>query len=174
MPSFALSANREIEKERGERGERDRAKHFNGVRTYGVVVPATMQYEILKAAHASAFAGHKGVRITLQRLKERFFWPGMGTDVEALVAACKVCKESKDPLGMSANREPLRPLAAPSEPNERVLAYLFLPGAVSAAKLKYVLVITDAFSKLAELVRIKDKEAGTSGERSSICGSGDI
>ena len=69
------------------------------MRTYGVVVPATMQYEILKAAHASAFAGHKGARITLQRLKERFYWPGMEKDVEACVAACKVCRESKDPPG---------------------------------------------------------------------------
>ncbi len=32
----------------------------NGVRSFGIVVPATMQYEILKAAHALAFAGHKG------------------------------------------------------------------------------------------------------------------
>ncbi len=129
----------------------------NGMRSFGVVVLATMQY---KAAHASAFAGHKGARITLQRLKERFYWPGMGTDVEAFVAACKVCKESKDPPGMNATREPLKPLAAPSEPNVRVHADLFTPGAVSAAGHKYVLVITDAFSKLAELVPLKDKEAG--------------
>ncbi len=98
---------------------------------------------------------------TLQRLKERFYWPGMGADVEAFVAACKVCKESKDPPGMNATREPLKPLMAPSEPNERVHADLFTPGAVSAAGHKYVLVITDAFSKLAELVPLKDKEAGT-------------
>ncbi len=62
----------------------------NGMRTFGVVVPATMQYEILKAALASAFAGHKGAWITLQQLKEQFYWPGMGTDVKAFVAACKV------------------------------------------------------------------------------------
>ncbi len=43
----------------------------------------------------------------------------------------------------------------------RVHADLFLPGAISAAGHKYVLVITDAFSKLAELVPLKDKEAGT-------------
>ncbi len=84
------------------------------MRIFGVVVPATMQYEILKAAHASAFAGHKGARIMLQRLKERFHWPDMGTDVEAFVAACKVCKKSKDPPGMSASRELLKPLAVPS------------------------------------------------------------
>ncbi len=100
-------------------------------------MPATMQYKILKVAHASAFAGHKGARITLQRLKEWFYWPGMGTDVEAFVAACKVCKKSKDPPGMNATREPLKPLAAPSEPNEGVHADLFTPGAVSAAGHKY-------------------------------------
>ncbi len=71
----------------------------NGVRTYGVVVPATMQYEILKATHASAFAGHKGVRIMLQRLKERFFWPGMGTDVELSLPHAKSAKKAKTPRG---------------------------------------------------------------------------
>ncbi len=131
----------------------------NGMRTFGVVVPATMQYEILKAAHSSAFTGHKGARITLQRLKELFHWPGMGTDVEAFVAACKTCRESKDPPGMSASCEPLKPLAAPSEPNMRVHADLFTPGAVSAAGHKYVLVIMYAFSKLAELVPLKDKRS---------------
>ena len=81
------------------------------------------------------------------------FWPGMGKDVDAFVTACKVCRESKDPLGMMASREPLKPLATPSEPNLRVHADLFSPGAVSAAGHKYVLVITtDAFSKHAELV----------------------
>ena len=58
----------------------------------------------------------------------------MGTDVEAFMAACKVCQESKDPP-----REPLKPLAAaPSEPNVRVHAHLFQPGTVSAAGHKYV------------------------------------
>ncbi len=94
----------------------------------------------------------------------------MGTDVEVFVAACKVCKESKDPPGMNATREPLKSLAAPSEPNERVHADLFTPWTVSAAGHKYVLVITDAFSKLAELVPLKDKEAGTVAP-SSILGS---
>ncbi len=117
-----------------------------------------MQYELIKAAHASAFAGHKGVRIMLQRLKERFY---LGLDVEAFVAAYKVCKESKDPPGMNVISEPLKPLTAPLEPKMSVHADLFAPGAVSAAGHKYVWVITDAFSKLPKLVPLKDKEAGT-------------
>ncbi len=120
-----------------------------------------MQYELIKAAHASASPRLKGVCITIQRLKERFNWPGMGTDVEAYAASCKVCKEIKDPPGLSANQEPLKPLKAPSEPNMRVHADLFQPGAVSAVGHKYVMVIPDAFAKLAELVPLKDKKVGT-------------
>ncbi len=135
--------------------------HGNGMKTYGIVVPATMQYKILKVAHASVFAGHKGARIMLQRLKEWFYWPGMGTDVEGFVVVCKVYRESKDPPRMSASREPLKPLAAPSEPNIRVHADLFSPVSVSAAGHKYILVITGIFLKLAEFVPLQDKEAGT-------------
>ncbi len=99
--------------------------HGNGMQTYGVIVLVTMQYKLFKAAHASAFTGHKGMQITLQRLKKQFYWSGMGTGVEAFVAVCKVCKESKDLPGLNANREPLRPLAAPFKPNRRVHADLF-------------------------------------------------
>ncbi len=119
-----------------------------------------MQYELIKA-NASASPRHKGVCITLQRLKEQFYWPGMGTDVEAYAASCKVCKKIKDPPGLGANQEPLKPLKAPSEPNMRVHADLFQPGAVSAVGHKYVMVIPDAFAKLAELVPLKDKKVGT-------------
>ncbi len=74
------------------------------MQTYGIVVLVTMQYKPFKVAHATAFPGHKGVQVTLQRLKERFYWPGMGMDVEAFIVACKVCKESKDPPGLNTTK----------------------------------------------------------------------
>ncbi len=81
--SFCQAALALCSKERKSAAEQARADNYvtdrnvlfrevnrgNGTRTFGVVVPATMQYELIKAAHASTFAGHKGVRITLQRLR---------------------------------------------------------------------------------------------------------
>ncbi len=96
----------------------------NGEISSALVVPVSMQYELLRAAHAHCFAGHKGTAITSQRLREKYWWPSMVRWV-------------------------------------RMHADLFTVGKKSKKGHKYVLVITNAFSKLVELVPLADKEAKT-------------
>ena len=42
---------------------------------------------ILKSCHLDATSGHMGVKKTLDRVTERFFWPGVSKDVNNLVSA---------------------------------------------------------------------------------------
>ncbi len=42
----------------------------NGEVSSALVVPVSMQYELLRAAHTHRFAGHKGTAIKLQRIRE--------------------------------------------------------------------------------------------------------
>ncbi len=41
---------------------------------FALVVPVSMQYELLRADHAHRF-GHKGTVITLQSIGEKYWWP---------------------------------------------------------------------------------------------------
>jgi hypothetical protein len=112
-----------------------------------LLTPKKCRYELTRAAHAHRFSGHGGVAKTISRLRLRYFWPGMAADVEKFVAECVVCQEAKNPPNRRAKEAALRPLPVPDMPNERVHLDLFAVPRRSSEGNKYVLVITDAFSK---------------------------
>ena len=53
------------------------------------MVPQSIKNEILHLCHDASTAGHLGQRKTLQRVRQRFDWPGLRRDVEeyAVVAS---------------------------------------------------------------------------------------
>jgi hypothetical protein len=126
-----------------------------------LLTPKACRYELVRAAHASRFAGHGGEAKTLDRLRLRYFWPSMAKDVMQFIKSCRICQESKSPPNFQANRAPLQPLEVPDAPNYRVHMDLFSVPRRSNDGNKHVLVITDAFSKWVELVACPDKEAKT-------------
>ncbi len=125
------------------------------------VTPVSMQHELLRAAHAGRFSGHKGVTITWWRLSQSYWWPAMQTDVQNFVRSCAVCQAAKDPVHFKRNQEPLCSMPCPDAPNFRVHMDLFVVGRTSECGNKYILVMTDAFSKLVEIVPLPDKHATT-------------
>ena len=98
-----------------------------------------------------------GIFKTKERIMANYFWPGMDTDVKAHVAACVDCQRMKPYRAQP--RAPLVPLPQPSSPNHRVHINHFGPLASSESGKKYILVMTDAFSKYIELASIRLKEA---------------
>jgi transposase InsO family protein len=125
-----------------------------------VAVPPDLRYALFHAAHATRFAGHVGVDKTMDRLSRRYWWPKMHETVASWVAECELCQAAKSPRRFRT-REPLRPLPCPTAPNWRVHMDLFGPLKRSAQGNQYILVCTDAFSKLTELVPLPNKEAET-------------
>ena len=124
-----------------------------------VAVPKTMRTEILKEAHNSWIGGHGGVFKTTERIKAEFWWPSMAENIEAHIRDCSTCLRATNkglpppPL--------LQPLPEPNGPNRRIHADLFGPLKSSVRKNNFVLVITDAFSKLARALALPGKEAPT-------------
>jgi len=125
------------------------------------LTPRKCRYELMRAAHAGRFSGHGGEAKTLQRLQLRYFWPGMAADVADFIKSCEICQRSKNPPNWNRQRAPLNPLPVPDAPNERVHVDLFSLSRASNAGNKHILVATDAFSKLVELVPLPDKTAPT-------------
>jgi len=132
----------------------------NGHRTRNVIVgPRCLTRKILEAAHCSWLGGHAGMDKTLARVQENFWWPGMTSDCDDFIHNCIRCQEAKNTRPPSA---PLQSLPTCGEPNERVHMDLFGPlKSNSPAGNKYIMVITDAFTKYVELVALPDKSAST-------------
>jgi len=59
-----------------------------------LVIPRGYKDEVLKGLHDQV--GNPGVERTTRLLKERFYWPGVSTDVENWVKSCDRCLKRKD------------------------------------------------------------------------------
>jgi hypothetical protein len=91
-----------------------------------------------------------------------FYWPGMDADVAAHLKSCHRCQ-----MRRRNDRPPpmlLSPLPLPTKPGQRVHADLFEPLKTSDKGKKFILCITDAFTKYVKLVALPNKEAVTVAE----------
>ena len=82
----------------------------------------------------------------------------MRQDVAEFIAKCERCQLTKT---TEPKHAPLKSLPVPQAPNERVHVDLFGPLKTSQAGNKYIMVMTDAFTKYVELAAIEDKTALT-------------
>ncbi|UYV81700.1 hypothetical protein LAZ67_20002038, partial [Cordylochernes scorpioides] len=60
-----------------------------------LVVPKQMRHEILKDVHDTPMAGHLGFAKTYDRVRKRFYWPGLYRTVSQYIAHCKECQRRK-------------------------------------------------------------------------------
>ncbi|GBG86089.1 hypothetical protein CBR_g40992 [Chara braunii] len=73
-----------------------------------------LRTRLLDEYHDSRLAGHFGVNRTIARLRQRFRWPDLITDVTRYCDSCEVCRRSK-PHNCNPYGE-LRPMPIPQEP----------------------------------------------------------
>ncbi|XP_064086096.1 uncharacterized protein K02A2.6-like [Macrobrachium nipponense] len=57
-----------------------------------LIVPKSLRKQMLDIAHQ----GHIGVEGCLRRMREALFWPGMSSDLKALVQQCDACLSIRD------------------------------------------------------------------------------
>ena len=62
-----------------------------------ICVPVSCVPQILHQTHDTVSSGHFGTWKTLERIRQRFYWPGCKNDVETWVAGCEVCQKRKNP-----------------------------------------------------------------------------
>ncbi len=121
------------------------------------IAPASMRKAIIMEAHASPWAGHGAVFRTTERILEHFWWPTMFSEIRSIVKSCTICQLAKSPAPQKA---PLQSLPVPSGPNQRV--HMDLMGELkSLDEFKYILVVTDAYTKYTLVTPIKNKTAET-------------
>ena len=135
-----------------------RVKNENGPKVV-ILVPESLIPLILQEAHGHLLTGHDGLCKTKARISQNYFWPGMDKNISDHIKGCHRCQVRR------TDRRPppqlLSPLPQCTEPNQRIHADLFGPLKTTDSSKKYILAMTDAFTKYVELVAIPDKEALT-------------
>ena len=71
-----------------------------------VVVPVSMQSDVLHMCHTDFQSGHQGVNRTFERLKKEYHWIGMYNAVQEYVRSCVDCATGKDRKRKNRGRSP--------------------------------------------------------------------
>lgn len=60
-----------------------------------LVVPKGSRESVLNECHDDPKSAHLGVQKTIDRVLDRYYWPGLSRDVRAYVKVCDTCRKSK-------------------------------------------------------------------------------
>ena len=79
-----------------------------------LIVPTSLQDEVMDLGHSCLLSGHLGYKKTLARLSQRFYWFNIREKVRNWVRKCTICaantrphKKAKAPLGRMTVGAPL-------------------------------------------------------------------
>jgi transposase InsO family protein len=122
-------------------------------------VPKKFTLAVITNVHDSVIGGHPGINLARESIMRHLWWPYMGQQITEHIADCTQCQATSNKLDPPA-QPPLQPHPATTRPCQRVHVDLFGPLKTPSNK-KYVLVMTDAFTKFTALAIIPNKEANT-------------
>jgi len=121
-------------------------------------LPEKYRKQALCEAHNNITGGHNAALKTYIKITSSYWWPNIYSHCLNHAKTCETCQFRKSSL---AKNVPLQPLPIPDEPNYRIHADLFGPMTAINMRKKYVLCITDAFTKFAVVTAIDNKGAET-------------
>ncbi|XP_053385075.1 uncharacterized protein LOC128550298 [Mercenaria mercenaria] len=91
-----------------------------------------------------------------EKISSRFYWRGSYDEVKTFIKNCDKCQRKAD---LKKAKKPLRPIPVPSEAFKQVGMDLIGPLETTSAGNKFIMVITDYFTKWVEAEPIPDKSA---------------
>lgn len=127
-----------------------------------LVIPEKFAQQVLNEGHGTIFTGHEGVGKTKSRIMQHYWWRCMDSTIAEFIKHCEKCQKNRKFNHPTPSL--LTPLPQCTEPNQRIHADLFGTLKAPARSKKYILCITDAFTKYVELIVVPDKEAETVSE----------
>ena len=130
--------------------------YWRGVHQNLLVVPESVKLKVLHLCHDLPSSGHQGVEGTKNRVKQRYYWYGLTSDVKKYVMECGACNVNKHTN--RKNRCPLTIYQA-GYPLEKIHIDFMGPLPRTADGNEHLLVIVDNFSKWCEFVPLPSQEA---------------
>ena len=120
------------------------------------IVPTAMKKEVLHQMHDSVLSGHLGCKKTKAKIIQRFYWYSLRDDIKLHIQKCDVCAADKKPTKVP--KAPLGHLNA-GAPGDCVATDYLGPLPVTGRGNRYILLLTDHFTKYVEIIPVPDMTA---------------
>lgn len=125
-------------------------------------VPTSMIKHLVKAYHDSHWAGHFGCQRTYSKLRHRYWWPNMRTSIKNYISTCLLCQRFNVERRKSAGF--LHPIEPPRGPFQLIGIDYSGPFPVTPNGNKYVLAVTDYFTKWVLAIPVPTQTAQATAE----------
>ena len=122
------------------------------------IIPQSHRLLVLKFSHDIKASGHLGIKKTLGKIRQSFYWPGLQNDVKLYVNGCDFCGRRKDPL--KTKKAPME-ITRSGFPMERIAIDILGELPITERGNRYILVIGDYFTKWTECHAMPNMEAST-------------
>ena len=126
-----------------------------------IAIPRSLIGKILESGHDSLFeGGHLGIQRTLFKIRMKYHWKTVTSDVVNFVQSCQVCMERKNPK--KSIRARIQPFPLCSLPFQRVAADILGPFVEDQNNAcKYIIVFIDFMTKYVILQALPDIKSDT-------------
>ena len=133
-----------------ERGLIVRLAPVDGARQ--VIIPKSLRARALHLAHHTPVAGHPGVSRQYYTMRRSMYWPSMIADVRSCASRCDAC--ARERVKLRTHQAPLKLFPA-NAPLEYVAVDILGPLPRASSGHRFILVMTDRFSKLTRAVAMR-------------------
>lgn len=135
-------------------------KHFDGRDTkHLLAIPESLKEHILKTFHDAPMTGsHFSYFKTAKRIKEKYYWPNMGTDICQYTKTCAECQRRRTRTVKAYGF--LQPQIPTIRPMERITID-FIGPITNSYNYKYIFTLTDACTRFAYATPVRSADAKT-------------
>lgn len=121
------------------------------------IPPEGERENVISENHNSAIGGHKGITKTYQRIKKRYYWNGMKTDVQTFIKNCRPCQLKK--LVRVKTKQPMVLTDTPDAAFDKVSMDIMGPLPVTQIGNAYILTIQDLLTKYSLAIPLRHADA---------------
>jgi transposase InsO family protein len=127
-----------------------------------IYLPSTMINDLLQVYHNNPLSGHFGVQRTYLKIKNKYWWPNMKRSIARYIQSCLPCQQ----YNISRSKKPgrLQPISPPEGPFQLIGMDFCGPFKQTPRGNRYVLCITDYFTRWVVAIAVPDCSAQTAAE----------
>ena len=134
-----------------------RGKRTKILEQYQLVLPQILIKTVVQLYHDSPMGGHGGIKDTIDRVKEHYYFPKLDRIITEYVRSCHECQVRK--MTKAHTKAGIVAFPTPSAPHKVWEADLYGPLPLTPQGNTYILTLVDMFSKFVVAIPLANKDS---------------